>query len=127
MRNTYFDTQKIMVEIARPIGSQDLSRPWSKYAHGSSAHKRLNPDAYPAEEEEWQRKKKAKRDTKAKKGTNENLEKNEQLSEYLQMGKKKKKDQTIKGGKSAPLAAIAELATTEGSGLRDTNINDDDD
>ena len=38
--NTFIDTSKIMCEIARPKGDENLSRPWSKYSEGSSANQR---------------------------------------------------------------------------------------
>lgn len=125
MRNTYFDTHKIMVEIARPIGSKDITRPWSKYSFGSSANKRLNPDLYAAEEEEWRQKKKARRENKAKKGAASKDENNAQVTEYLQMGKMKKKEQIV-----GPLAAIAALAGTsegkgDGNGIQNMNENED--
>ena len=38
---TFMDTSRITVEAAEKLGSASLSRPWSKYTEGSSAHKRL--------------------------------------------------------------------------------------
>jgi multiple RNA-binding domain-containing protein 1 len=37
--NTFIDTSKITVELARPVGEHS-DRPWSKYTQGSSAHSR---------------------------------------------------------------------------------------
>uniref|UniRef100_A0A7S0ZHN6 RRM domain-containing protein n=1 Tax=Timspurckia oligopyrenoides TaxID=708627 RepID=A0A7S0ZHN6_9RHOD len=34
--NTFLDTSRISVEIAKPFGDQSLPRPWSKYSEGSS-------------------------------------------------------------------------------------------
>ncbi|ORX86199.1 RNA-binding domain-containing protein [Anaeromyces robustus] len=43
--NTYIDTSKIKVEIAKTIGDATLVRPWSKYSQGSSAYiKRINEE-----------------------------------------------------------------------------------
>lgn len=36
--NTFIDTSKISVEMARPVGDTALPRPWSKYSKGSSLH-----------------------------------------------------------------------------------------
>ena len=38
--NTFIDASKITVEIAKPYGDTSLSRPWSKYAKGSSAYQK---------------------------------------------------------------------------------------
>ena len=38
--NTFIDASKITVEIAKPYGDASLSRPWSKYAKGSSAYQK---------------------------------------------------------------------------------------
>jgi multiple RNA-binding domain-containing protein 1 len=40
--NTFFDTAKMSVEIAKPFGDASLPRPWSKYSKGSSAHDKHN-------------------------------------------------------------------------------------
>lgn len=43
---TFIDTSRIQVELAKPMGSEELSRPWSKYSSGSSLHDtytRANP------------------------------------------------------------------------------------
>ena len=37
--DTFIDTSKILCEIARPKGDENLARPWSRYSEGSSAHK----------------------------------------------------------------------------------------
>lgn len=37
---TFIDTSKIICEIARPKGDENLARPWSRYSEGSSAHQR---------------------------------------------------------------------------------------
>ncbi|ORX45758.1 RNA-binding domain-containing protein [Piromyces finnis] len=43
--NTYIDTSKIKVEIAKTIGDATLVRPWSKYSQGSSAYmKKINEE-----------------------------------------------------------------------------------
>lgn len=38
--DTFIDTSKIICEIARPKGDENLERPWSRYSEGSSAHQR---------------------------------------------------------------------------------------
>lgn len=38
---TFIDTSKIICEIARPKGDENLARPWSRYSEGSSAHQRI--------------------------------------------------------------------------------------
>ncbi|CAD7952778.1 unnamed protein product [Amoebophrya sp. A25] len=39
---TYFDTHKMQVEIARPVGDTGIARPWSKYSEGSSSFAKSN-------------------------------------------------------------------------------------
>ena len=39
--DTFIDTSKIVCEIARPKGDENLARPWSRYSEGSSANQRL--------------------------------------------------------------------------------------
>lgn len=39
--NSFIDTTKITVDIAKNLGDESLPRPWSKYSEGSSANKRL--------------------------------------------------------------------------------------
>lgn len=39
--DTFIDTSKIICEIARPKGDENLARPWSRYSEGSSAHQRI--------------------------------------------------------------------------------------
>lgn len=41
LNKSFFDTARISVEMAYAPGSADINRPWSRYAAGSSAHKRL--------------------------------------------------------------------------------------
>lgn len=98
MRNTYLDTQKIAVEVARPVGDKEGVRPWSKYSYGSSAHKKLNKAVYEADEEAKRAAKKAKRDEKAREGQKWAEMKDEnklKLEEFLQLGKKKTKEQIM--------------------------------
>ena len=38
--STFIDASKITVEVAKPYGDVSLSRPWSKYAKGSSAYQK---------------------------------------------------------------------------------------
>ena len=47
--NTFIDTSKILCEIARPKGDENLARPWSKYSEGSSAHQRVQKNGQKAE------------------------------------------------------------------------------
>ena len=39
--NSFIDTSKITVDVAKNLGDESLPRPWSKYSEGSSANKRL--------------------------------------------------------------------------------------
>jgi multiple RNA-binding domain-containing protein 1 len=43
LNRSFLDTAKISVELAHAPGSEELARPWSKYAAGSSAHEKRNP------------------------------------------------------------------------------------
>lgn len=115
MHQTYFDTQKICVEMARPIGSQLIARPWSKYSHGSSAHKRKNPEKYVEEEEAKRLEKKAK---KAKKVCDENNG-NTLLDEFLSLGKKKRKKpvEEVEG-------PVEEVETAKEEHLFDASVSD---
>eukprot|EP00929_Paragymnodinium_shiwhaense_P036105 TRINITY_DN19399_c0_g1_i3.p1 TRINITY_DN19399_c0_g1~~TRINITY_DN19399_c0_g1_i3.p1 ORF type:complete len:889 (-),score=307.08 TRINITY_DN19399_c0_g1_i3:211-2877(-) len=49
LNRSFLDTAKITVEAALAPGSEAISRPWSKHAQGSSAHKKLNPHLYAEE------------------------------------------------------------------------------
>lgn len=42
--NSYIDTSKIQIEIARNLGEKSSSRPWSKYSKGSSAYEKIHHD-----------------------------------------------------------------------------------
>lgn len=48
LNRSFFDTSRLSVEIAHAPGSEDIVRPWSKYAAGSSAHAKRN-----APKEDW--------------------------------------------------------------------------
>lgn len=41
--NTFLDTSRIKVELAKSVGDDKLERPWSKYSKGSSANNSLLP------------------------------------------------------------------------------------
>jgi multiple RNA-binding domain-containing protein 1 len=41
---SFLDTARLHVEFAMPVGSTDLSRPWSKYSEGSSRHSFIHRD-----------------------------------------------------------------------------------
>jgi len=129
MRNTYLDTNRIAVEMARPIGDNS-TRAWSKYSMGSSAHKRENPDAYKEEEEAKRLAKKLKRDEKALEGQKWKKEKEEnklQLDEFLNLGKKKKKEQVMDEGenKKGALGAIASLGEEDTEKKEDESHKDE--
>jgi multiple RNA-binding domain-containing protein 1 len=47
LNRSFFDTARILVELAHAPGSEALARPWSRYAAGSSAHKRLQDNKDP--------------------------------------------------------------------------------
>ncbi|KAJ1972817.1 Multiple RNA-binding domain-containing protein 1 [Dimargaris xerosporica] len=51
---TFMDTTRILVEMARPIGDADLPRPWSVYSKGSSAFERKEKKATTAEKRQSQ-------------------------------------------------------------------------
>lgn len=42
LNRSFFDTSRLGIEIAHAPGSEDIARPWSKYAAGSSAHTKRN-------------------------------------------------------------------------------------
>jgi len=44
LNRSFFDTGRILVEPAHAPGSEALARPWSKFAPGSSAHQKRNPE-----------------------------------------------------------------------------------
>eukprot|EP00928_Gymnodinium_smaydae_P006165 TRINITY_DN1214_c0_g3_i2.p1 TRINITY_DN1214_c0_g3~~TRINITY_DN1214_c0_g3_i2.p1 ORF type:complete len:850 (-),score=135.94 TRINITY_DN1214_c0_g3_i2:170-2719(-) len=46
LNRTYFDTSKILVEPAHAPGAESLARPWSRHAHGSTAHRKQHPELY---------------------------------------------------------------------------------
>ena len=46
--NTFLDTSKIAVELARPIGDASMPRPWSKYSAGSSGFQKRAGPAQPS-------------------------------------------------------------------------------
>lgn len=42
--NTFLDTSKITVELAKPVGDKNMSRPWSKYSKGSSGNTKIQKE-----------------------------------------------------------------------------------
>ena len=65
---TYFDTRKMVVEIAQAIGSTNMSRPWSKYAYGSSQHRKMYPEQYAHEQKQKEEEEELAKNAKGKKG-----------------------------------------------------------
>ncbi|CAH3173590.1 unnamed protein product [Porites evermanni] len=81
--NSYIDTSKIFVDVAKNFGDLSLPRPWSKYSEGSSANKRLK--------EKQEKKAHGKKEQDSKSERTEDA-KNEKIT----VGKEKKKKKTIK-------------------------------
>ena len=54
--NSFIDTSKVQVEIAKNLGDETVPRPWSKHSEGSSAHEKLKKNL----EERSKRKQKLK-------------------------------------------------------------------
>ena len=76
--NSYIDTSKIFVDVAKNFGDLSLPRPWSKYSEGSSANKRL-------------KEKRGKREQDSK-----SEQKEDARNEKITVGKEKKKKKNIK-------------------------------
>ena len=76
--NSYIDTSKIFVNVAKNFGDLSLPRPWSKYSEGSSANKRL-------------KEKHGKREQDSK-----SEQKEDARNEKITVGKEKKKKKNIK-------------------------------
>ena len=76
--NSYIDTSKIFVDVAKNFGDLSLPRPWSKYSEGSSANKRL-------------KEKHGKREQDSK-----SEQKEDARNEKITVGKEKKKKKNIK-------------------------------
>eukprot|EP00123_Amoebidium_parasiticum_P001003 comp11963_c0_seq2/m.6654 comp11963_c0_seq2/g.6654 ORF comp11963_c0_seq2/g.6654 comp11963_c0_seq2/m.6654 type:complete len:788 (-) comp11963_c0_seq2:24-2387(-) len=60
-KNTYIDTSKIEVDLAKTVNDPSLERPWSRYSEGSSAHaqkeaEKLRRDADAKRKEEEKKK-----------------------------------------------------------------------
>eukprot|EP01156_Anaeramoeba_ignava_P002607 Anaeramoba_ignava/a218880_59.p1 GENE.a218880_59~~a218880_59.p1 ORF type:complete len:822 (+),score=274.37 a218880_59:115-2580(+) len=89
-RNTYFDTSKLEVSFAKPIGSNDIERPWSKYSKGSSLYYQAHPEIQKQKklEVDLQRKKKYQEmQEKKQKVFNESVANDPKLVEFLQVMK----------------------------------------
>ncbi|KAJ5069386.1 RNA-binding protein [Anaeramoeba ignava] len=89
-RNTYFDTSKLEVSFAKPIGSNDIERPWSKYSKGSSLYYQAHPEIQKQKklEVDLQRKKKYQEmQEKKQKMFNESVANDPKLVEFLQVMK----------------------------------------
>lgn len=76
--NSYIDTSKIFVDVAKNFGDLSLPRPWSKYSEGSSANKRL-------------KEKHGKREQDSK-----SEQKEDARNEKITVGKENKKKKNIK-------------------------------
>ncbi|KAM7436996.1 putative RNA-binding protein 19 [Porites harrisoni] len=81
--NSYIDTSKIFVDVAKNFGDLSLPRPWSKYSEGSSANKRLK--------EKKEKKVHGKREQDSK-----SEQKEDAKNEKITVGKEKKKKKTLK-------------------------------
>ncbi|RKP20854.1 RNA-binding domain-containing protein [Rozella allomycis CSF55] len=75
--NTFIDTSKISVEVAKPIGSQDLNRPWSKYSKKPEEGK----------EKDKEKKEDKKKDIKKQFNDLLNLEQDGKLQEFINVMK----------------------------------------
>merc|ERR1712118_644401 len=103
MGKTYIDTSKIQVEFAHEQGSDKISRPWSKYSHGSSAHRKLYPEQY--KDEKTQKKKEKKKPRNKLEEIEEKIKSDAQLREFLDLHENKT---TWKNDLAAPLQDITE-------------------
>eukprot|EP00742_Colponemidia_sp_Colp-10_P008001 GILJ01008633.1.p1 GENE.GILJ01008633.1~~GILJ01008633.1.p1 ORF type:complete len:934 (+),score=229.04 GILJ01008633.1:199-3000(+) len=66
--NTFLDTSKINVGVAKAIGDSTLPRAWSRHSKGSSAHMRGHPSLYAKEAEEKAEEHAQLKNGKSKKG-----------------------------------------------------------
>jgi multiple RNA-binding domain-containing protein 1 len=76
--NTFLDTCKLQVEVAKTIGDESIPRPWSKYSSGSSAFQKSHQ-----KEEEKSRLSKEHQDFLKELGNEE--EEDPQLKEFLEV------------------------------------------
>lgn len=53
--NTFIDTSRVTVELAKSFGDSTIARPWSQYSRGSSKYARLHPEEMAAAQREMQR------------------------------------------------------------------------
>ena len=53
--NSFIDTSRVTVEMAKNFGDNTIARPWSKYSRGSSKYAKLHPEEIAAAQREMQR------------------------------------------------------------------------
>lgn len=53
--NSFIDTSRVTVEMAKNFGDNTIARPWSRYSRGSSKYAKLHPEEIAAAQREMQR------------------------------------------------------------------------
>ena len=66
--NTFIDTSRVSVELAKSFGDSTIARPWSQYSRGSSKYARLHPEEMAAAQREMQRRQQRLKSTEGGKG-----------------------------------------------------------
>lgn len=101
--NSYIDTAKIQIEIARNLGEKSSSRPWSKYSEGSSAYHRNNPtkpEEHSEKLSELDEKSSLKKNKKKSlKRDDDQLEKDPEFQEFL-IAHKSRSSKSLSGNES---------------------------
>ena len=118
--NSFVDTSKITLDIARNLGDETLPRPWSKYSEGSSANKKLKEKL---EKVEAQKRKKREVESEGK----ESIDK--EKSSIIKERKKKKKlevlDELANDSEFKKFLDVHNLGTSAKTS-RTANANSDD-
>ncbi|KND03335.1 uncharacterized protein SPPG_02379 [Spizellomyces punctatus DAOM BR117] len=78
--NTFVDTSKIQVELAKAIGDASLPRPWSRHSHGSSAFDRKTQAEAEAQRQREERQDRLRRQ---KEETQQDMERKQKLLNTL--------------------------------------------
>ncbi|XP_032220437.2 probable RNA-binding protein 19 isoform X2 [Nematostella vectensis] len=93
--NSFIDTSKIQVDLARNLGDKDAPRPWSKYSEHSSAYQKKvkkllekNEDKVGAKDDKVMKKKKSKEKVKGLEELDEDPEFQEFVSAHESRSKK---------------------------------------
>eukprot|EP01024_Parvocaulis_polyphysoides_P075434 TRINITY_DN9745_c1_g5_i2.p1 TRINITY_DN9745_c1_g5~~TRINITY_DN9745_c1_g5_i2.p1 ORF type:complete len:404 (+),score=77.74 TRINITY_DN9745_c1_g5_i2:136-1347(+) len=96
--NSYMDTAKLTVEVAREIGKQadgakDQQRAWSKYSQGSSAYKKRAREEGEQQKSNKQNKKakKIEKNKSQKSSKGEQLDEDEEFAEFMELMKPRAK------------------------------------